>query len=107
MDEFKVQTASFDASVGYTSGAVINMSVKPGTNDFHGTAYYFSIRPELNANQWFANRAGQPRTEFKYHRWGGSATGPVLLPRIYSGRERTFFSMATKDIMTLRRGRRR
>ena len=92
VDEFKVQTASFDASVGYTSGAVINMSVKPGTNDFHGTAYYFSIRPELNANQWFANRAGQPRTEFKYHRWGGSATGPVFLPRIYSGRERTFFS---------------
>jgi len=92
VDEFKVQTASFDASVGYTSGAVINMSVKPGTNAFHGTAYYFKVTPELNANQWFANRAGQPKVDFSYNRWGASATGPVYLPKLYNGRERTFFS---------------
>jgi outer membrane receptor protein involved in Fe transport len=92
VDEFKVQTASFDASVGYTSGAVINMSVKPGTNTFHGAAYWFKIFPELNANQWFANRAGQPRMMFQYDRWGASGTGPVVLPRIYNGRDKTFFS---------------
>jgi hypothetical protein len=39
VEEFKVQTASYDASVGFTSGATINMSVKPGTRDFHGTGY--------------------------------------------------------------------
>jgi len=92
VDEFKVQTASFDASVGYTSGAVINMSVKPGTNAFHGTAFYFKVMPELNANQWFANRAGQEKVDFTYNRWGGSFTGPIQLPKIYNGREKTFFS---------------
>ena len=92
VDEFKVQTASFDASVGYTSGTVINMSVKAGTRDLHGTAYYFKIAPELVANQWFGNRASRPKTDFTYNRWGGSITGPVDLPKVYNGRDRTFFS---------------
>ena len=92
VEEFKVQTASYDASVGFTSGAVINMSVKPGSRDFHGTAYYFKIAPELNANQWFANRAGLPKVDFSYNRWGGSNTGPVYIPKLYNGRERTFYS---------------
>lgn len=92
VEEFKVQTASFDASVGYTSGAVINMSVRSGTRDLHGTAYYFKVLPELNANQWFANRAGQPKVDFSYNRWGGSNTGPVKIPKLYNGRERTFYS---------------
>src|SRR5262249_16512624 len=85
VQELKVQTASFDASVGYTSGAVINISVKPGTRDLHGTAYYFKILPELNANQWFANRAGQPKVDFTYNRWGVTNTGPVYIPKIYNG----------------------
>lgn len=92
VQEFKVQTATFDASVGYTSGAVINMSVKPGTRDFHGTAYYFKILPELNANQWFANRDGQPKVDFTYNRWGVTNTGPVYIPKVYNGREKTFYS---------------
>jgi len=92
VQEFKVQTATFDASVGYTSGAVINMSVKPGTRDFHGTVYYFKILPELNANQWFANRDGQPKVDFTYKRWGVTNTGPVYIPKVYNGREKTFYS---------------
>ncbi|MEK7405610.1 MAG: TonB-dependent receptor [Acidobacteriota bacterium] len=92
VEELKVQTASYDASVGFTSGAVINMSVKPGSRDFHGTAYYFKIAPEMNANQWFANRAGLPKVDFSYNRWGGSNTGPVYIPKLYNGREKTFYS---------------
>ena len=92
VEEFKVQTASFDASVGYTQGALINISVRPGSRDFHGTGYYFKIAPELNANQWFANRAGLPKVDFSYNRWGATSTGPVYIPKIYNGRERTFWS---------------
>lgn len=92
VEELKVQTASFDASVGYTSGAVINMSVRSGSRDLHGTAYFFKVLPELNANQWFSNRAGQPKVDFSYNRWGGSNTGPVYIPKLYNGRERTFYS---------------
>jgi hypothetical protein len=92
VEEFKVQTASYDAGVGFTSGATINISVKPGTRDFHGTAYYFKIVPELNANQFFANRVGDPKVDFSYNRWGGSTTGPVYIPKIYKQRDKTFFA---------------
>lgn len=92
VEEFKIQTASFDASVGYTQGSLINISVRPGSQSFHGTAYYFKVAPEMNANQFFANRAGDPKTDFSYNRWGATATGPVSIPKIYNGRDRTFWS---------------
>ncbi len=92
VEEFKVQTASFDASVGYTQGSLINISVRPGGHDLHGTAYYFKIAPELNANQFFSNLAGQPKVDFGYNRWGGTGTGPLWIPKLYKGRERTFWS---------------
>jgi hypothetical protein len=92
VEEFKLQTASFDASVGFTDGATINMAVKSGTRDLHGTGYYFKIPSSLEANQFFANRNGDEPVDYKYNRWGGSLTGPVVLPGVYNGREKTFFS---------------
>lgn len=92
VEEFKLQTASFDASVGFTDGATINMAVKSGTRNLHGTGYYFKIPPSMEANQWFANRNGNAPVDYQYNRWGGSLTGPVVLPGIYRGREKTFFS---------------
>jgi len=92
VQEFKIQSASFDAATGYTSGSTINISVKSGANDFHGTAYYYKIVPELNANSWFANYYKQPKSDFQYNRWGGSFNGPIRIPRVYKGTDRTFFS---------------
>lgn len=92
VDEYRLQTASFDASTGYTTGAVINMGTKPGTSSFHGTAMFNKMFPDLNANQFFANRTGQEKSDFKYNRWSGTITGPVWLPKIYNGKDRTFFS---------------
>jgi len=91
MGEFKVQTAMFDATVGQSEGGAINISLKSGGNEFRGTASYFKMHPSLNANLFFANKNGQPRGEFNYDRWGGSFSGPVKLPGIYNGRNRTFF----------------
>jgi hypothetical protein len=88
--EFKVQTATFDATVGQSEGGVINISLKSGTNDYHGTVNYVKMHPSLNANLFFANRNGQPRGDFNYDRWGGTLGGPVRIPRLYDGRNRTF-----------------
>ncbi|NUN04047.1 MAG: carboxypeptidase regulatory-like domain-containing protein, partial [Bryobacteraceae bacterium] len=87
IQEFKVET-SFDASVGHTSGTLINTVIKSGTNDLHGTAYYFLRDPALNANGFFSNAAGQPKGDFTYKRWGGSLGGPVYLPKLYNGKDR-------------------
>lgn len=91
VQEFKVQTATFDASFGQTEGGVTNISIKAGTNIFHGTAYFNKMVPELFANDYFANLNRVPRADFTYNRYGGSFSGPVRLPKLYDGRNRTFF----------------
>jgi hypothetical protein len=96
--EFKVQTATFDASFGNTEGGVTNLSIKSGSNNFHGTAYYTKLPPGLFANDFFANRTGTPLPDFKYTRWGGTVGGPVWLPKVYQGRNRTFFMYGIEGI---------
>ncbi len=82
VQEFKVQSATFDAQFGNTEGGVTNISIKSGTNEFHGSAYYYKMAPALFANNWFANAQRQPRTDFDDDRWGGSAGGPVFVPKL-------------------------
>lgn len=96
--EFKVQTATFDASFGNTEGGVTNLSIKSGTNNLHGTMYFTKLPPGLFANDFFANRNGTPLPDFKYTRWGGTVGGPVWIPKIYNGRNRTFFMYGIEGI---------
>jgi Carboxypeptidase regulatory-like domain/TonB dependent receptor len=96
--EFKVQTATFDASTGQTQGAVVNVSLKSGTNQFHGTAYWAKQMPNFNANLFFANIAGQKIGNFHYNRVGGTLNGPVIIPKLYNGKNRTFFMVAYEYI---------
>jgi hypothetical protein len=63
VQEFKVQTATFDAAFGQTEGGVTNISIKSSTNEFHGTAYYNKMVPSLFANDFFANMNGVPRAD--------------------------------------------
>ncbi len=91
VQEFKVQTSQFDAQQGYSAGATVNVAVKSGTNDLHGSAWYFNRDRSRTANNFFTNRAGQERPERTYHRFGGVVGGPVRLPGVYDGRDKTFF----------------
>ena len=90
VEQFKVQTATFDASFGNTEGGVTNLTIKSGTNQLHGTAYFNKTPPSLFANDFFANANNIPLSDFTYNRYGGYAGGPVMLPG-YDGRRRTFF----------------
>jgi hypothetical protein len=90
IQEFKIQTATFDASFGSTEGGVTNISIKSGTNNLHGTAYYSGL-PPWTANDFYANRVGQPLALFHENRWGGSAGGPVWIPGLYNGKNKTFW----------------
>ena len=92
--EFKVQTNAFDAQQGYAGGATVNVVVKSGTNDFHGSIYEFNRDRSRTANFFFTNRAGQEKPERTYNRYGGSLGGPVRIPKIYNGRDKTFFLFA-------------
>ncbi len=96
--EIAVQTATFDASFGQTEGGVTNISMKSGTNALHGTAYWTKMAPGIFANDFWANRTGQPRGEFVYDRWGGSLGGPVWIPKLYDGHNKTFFMWGYEGI---------
>ncbi|HZI50068.1 MAG TPA: carboxypeptidase-like regulatory domain-containing protein, partial [Pyrinomonadaceae bacterium] len=77
LQEFKVQTGLYDASFGRNAGANINVVTKSGSNDFHGTAFEFFRNKVLNANDFFRNRAGQPRGVLNQNQFGGTIGGPI------------------------------
>ena len=77
IQEFKVQTSLYDASQGRNGGGNVNAILKSGTRTFHGDAYEFFRNDVLNANEYFLNRAGQPRPPVKQNIFGGSFGGPI------------------------------
>jgi len=89
--EFKVEANNLSAQYGRYSGGAINVSTKSGTNEIHGTAFEFIRNSALDANNWFTKRAGKPTPPFKMNQYGGVLGGPVMLPKIYNGHDRTFF----------------
>jgi hypothetical protein len=91
VEEFKVQTNSMSAEYGRFNGGVVSVVTKSGTNEFHGTAYEFHRNAAFDANNFFNNRAGIPLGSLRRNQFGGSVGGPVILPRLYNGRNRTFF----------------
>jgi carboxypeptidase family protein len=91
VQEFKVQTNVFDAQQGYSAGGTVNVAVKSGTNGLHGSLWYFNRDRSRTANNFFSNSLGQERPERTYHRYGGVVSGPVRIPKLYNGRDRTFF----------------
>ncbi len=90
VQEFKVTTASFDAGDGHTAGALVNVTLKSGTNLLKGQGYFYTRDESLSATDFFVNKTGGAKPALMYKRFGGSAGGPVRLPG-YNGRDRTFF----------------
>jgi hypothetical protein len=84
VQEFKVQTNFFSAEFGQTGGAVINMVMKSGTNNFDGTGYYFLRHSALNSTEFFTARAGRAKPDFRRDQIGGVFGGPLM-------RNKTFF----------------
>jgi hypothetical protein len=91
VEEFKVQTATFDASFGFMPGAAMNMTLKSGANALHGEVNYLIQNPALNADNYFRVAAGKP--QMRIHRTSAGLTGPVYLPKLYNGHNKTFFTL--------------
>ena len=104
IQEFKVQTATFDAQFGNTEGGVTSISIKSGTNDFHGSAYYWTEPGGLSANDFFGKSRNppQPRPYTYSNRPGFNINGPVRIPKLYDGRNKTFFLFGFEAIRDAR-----
>ena len=98
VDQFRVLTTNAPAEYGRTSGAVISVNTISGTNTYHGNLYFLLRNEALDANQYFhkdtinpATGAVTPRNRDRFFQEGGSFGGPVRIPHLYNGRDKTFF----------------
>jgi hypothetical protein len=97
--EFRVQTSAFDSKIGQSLGGVTSINLKSGTNTPHGTLYYSKMPPGMMAADFFSNANRLPAVDVYYNRYGGSLNGPVFLPKLYKGRDRTFFMFAYEGML--------
>lgn len=83
IEEFRVTTANGNANEGRSSGAQINLVTKSGTNDWHGAAFEFYRGTPFEANDWFNNAAGVPRTPLVRNTFGGGLGGPIVKNKLF------------------------
>ena len=101
VQEVKLQANTYDADAGRTGGGTFNSTLKSGTNDLHGSVTGH-IRPtDLLANNFFSNAAGQASPNQPFKDWAGSLGGPVVIPKVFNGRNRLFFFVATESYREL------
>src|SRR6202042_1046490 len=98
VDQFRVITTNAPAEYGRTSGAVISVNTISGTNPYHGNLYFLMPNEALDANQFFhkitinpTTGAVTPRNRDRFFQEGGSFGGPIRIPHLYNGRDKTFF----------------
>ncbi len=99
VQEFKVNTSPYAAEFGRTGGGVVSFSIKSGSNDLHGTFHEFLRNSVLDAAGFNSNRAGlTEKPSFKRNQFGLTSGGPVWLPKLYNGRNRTFWFFAYEGL---------
>src|SRR5216684_3316469 len=98
--EFKVQYNNRGPDWGKFSGGVINLSTKSGTNEWHGSAYEFLRNKVLNANQFFANKAGIPRSPFTQNQYGATIGGAPLKDKLFAFFSWEKFSLRQGQVFT-------
>ncbi|HEX3879275.1 MAG TPA: TonB-dependent receptor [Bryobacteraceae bacterium] len=91
VEEFNVVTNGLSAEYGRLSGGAVVLVTRSGTNQFHGSAYEYLRNQDLNANTWSANRYGQKIGVFHDNVFGAALGGPIRIPKLYNGRDKTFF----------------
>jgi len=89
LQEFVVQTSNYSAEFGHSAGAVLNVSTKSGADKFHGDAWEFFRNDALDARNYFATAAQKPA--YRQNQFGFAFSGPVIVPKLYNGRGKTFF----------------
>jgi hypothetical protein len=94
IQEVKVQANTYDAEMARTGGGMFNTLMKSGANDYHGSAYGHLRRTDWDANNYFSNAAGIPISPQPNTTWGASFGGKVSIPKVYDGKNKTFFWLA-------------
>ena len=91
IEEFKVQTSGFSAEFGRSGAAILNATIKSGTNTMHGAAWEFLRNDKFDAADYFENANHVKKGEYRNNEFGVSGGGPVVIPHLFNGKNRVFF----------------
>ena len=94
VDEFRVLQSNFSAEYGQAGDGIVSLTLKSGTNQLHGSGYDFLRNKSLDANSWANNLQGLPRSLDTQNDFGATLGGPVWIPKVYNGKNKTFFFFA-------------
>jgi hypothetical protein len=89
--EFKVLTSNFSPEYGESGDGIVSLTMKSGTNNWHGSVYDYLFNRTLNANSWFNDTAGLKKSVNTQNDFGATAGGPIRIPHLYNGHDKTFF----------------
>lgn len=98
VQEFTVQTSTYAAEYGRQPGAQVAIVTRSGTNSFHGSVFHYLRNDKLDANSWFGNFNGLQRPALRQNDFGFTFGGPVSIPKVYEGRNRTFFFVSYEGL---------
>jgi hypothetical protein len=91
LQEFRVLSSTYSAEYGHSPGGQFSMVTRSGTNDYHGSAFDYLRNNFFDANDWFNDHAGAPTPALRQNDFGGTLGGPISIPHLYNGKNRSFF----------------
>jgi hypothetical protein len=97
--EFRIYTAAYSPEFGHIAGGIESFTIKSGTNDLHGGVWEYYRNDVFDANGYNANAASQGKPSFQRNQFGGQIGGPVIFPRLYHGRSKTFFFFSYEELL--------
>jgi len=98
LQEFRATTSTYSAQYGRTPGGQFEFSTRSGENHFHGALFEYFRNDAMDANRWFNKYLGQPKAALRQNDFGGTLGGPVFVPRLYNGRDKSFFFFAYEGL---------
>jgi len=98
LQEFRTLSSTYSAEYGHSPGGQFSLVTRSGTNDLHGTLFDYLRNNFFDANDWFNDHLGKPISALRQNDFGGTLGGPISIPHLYSGRDRTFFFVSYEGL---------
>jgi hypothetical protein len=101
LQEFKIQTSGYTAEYGRNPGGQVSFTTRSGTNDIHGTLFEYLRNTAFDANSYANDSNGYPKSAEHQNDFGGTLGGPLVIPKLYDGRDKTFFFVSYEGLRLL------
>jgi hypothetical protein len=99
VQEFRIYTSAYAPEFGHTSGGDVSYALKSGGNLYHGALFEYLRNSDLDSAGFNANKAGQPIGTFRRNQYGGTLGGPIRIPKLYNGKDKTFFFISYDGLL--------